>query len=48
MNPTYGKRAGQYNKEKKKEKSVAIQFVELNTHHNINMKCKFMLEEDVN
>lgn len=46
MNPRIGRRS-LYNKLEKKQKSVAVEFVERNTKKNITMKQEFLYLEDV-
>jgi hypothetical protein len=47
MKPIIGKGAGNYKPQEEKPPSKARLFVELNTHHSICMKRKFMYVEDV-
>ncbi|MCB2220715.1 MAG: hypothetical protein KQI35_09985 [Bacteroidetes bacterium] len=47
MKPTIGKRAGTFTSREEKDPLVARYFVEINTHHNISMKRKFLFVEDV-
>jgi len=47
MKTTHGKRSIQKKPEKEKNLSVARDFIEANTHHNITMKREFVYIEDV-
>lgn len=47
MNPKFSKRSGINNAPEEKKKSAARLFVEVNTHHNITEKRKYIYLEDV-
>jgi hypothetical protein len=47
MNPNIGKRAALYKKPDEKPRTLARQFIELNTHQNISVKRNFVYLEDV-
>ncbi len=47
MNPNVTKRKGINENNAEKKPSAVWNFMKLNTHHNITMKCQFMYIEDV-